>query len=154
MVMGRPRIYDREKILTDMLAWAKKDTSLNVNEFCAWYVDPPIGPRMLSIWSKEDDNFMQSYEAVKAFLAHRREQALKDGDIHVKCYDICAPAYDYLIKEEYREQEAYKSKLKQEEQKSSTPEQEDKYNSIMSQLSSLQSSSNQATSKCNKDIKS
>lgn len=147
MAGGRPRKHDRTKVINDMLEWARKDTSLNVNEFCAWHVDPPIGPRMLSLWAKDDEEFLISYEAVKAFLAHRREKALQQGGLHVKCYDICAPAYDYVIYEQQMAYEAYKSKLKQEEQATVKEEDKVRFDAIMNQLSSLQSASNQATSK-------
>jgi hypothetical protein len=154
MAMGRPRTFDRNKILADLLEWAKKPTSLNINEFCAWHVDPPIGPRKLSEWSKVDANFAESYDACKAFLAHRREVALTTGELHVKAYDICAPAYDYIIYEQQLNYEVFKSKLKQAEQFQVKEEDNKRFDAIMSQLSSLQSASNQATSNDNKVDKS
>lgn len=152
--MARPRTHDREKIMIDMLEWAMKDTSLNVNQFCAWFCNPPIGPQKLSEWSKEDDWFRESYDAVKAFVAYRRECALKTGELHVKAYDLCAPAYDYIIREMQHAFESFKSKLKQEEQSPVKEEDKHRFDAIMNQLSSLQSSSIQASTKCNTETKS
>jgi hypothetical protein len=152
--VARPRTHDREKIMLDMIDWAKKDTSLNVNEFCAWFCDPPTSPKRLSQWSKDDPLFEESYDACKSFLAHRRENALRTGELHVKAYDICAPAYDYVIYEQQMKLEAYKSKLKQEEQTTVKEEDKTRFDAIMSQLSSLQSASNQATSNIKREDKS
>ena len=100
---GRPREHNREQIAIDIIEWAKKDDSINVNKFCAYY-DPPFPCRKLSEWSKECNHFRESYETAKNFLAFRREEWLNNENLHVKAYDLTAAAYDFVIKEERQEQ--------------------------------------------------
>lgn len=106
---GRPREHDRSKIAQDMILWARKEDSLNLNGFCA---DCLIPPQKLSEWAKEDSEFREVLWVVKSFLARRREKCVSEGTLHQKAYDLNAKVYDALIKEEHREQLAYEMQLK------------------------------------------
>jgi len=110
MVAGRPREHDREKIIQDMIEWAKLPTSLNVNQFVAEY-KIMITPRKLSEYAKEDDKFRESYEHVKAHLGARREVAVNTGKLHVKAYDLNATAYDFVLKEDRQETKIFDNEL-------------------------------------------
>lgn len=92
-LVGRPREHDREKIFADLIEWAKKPDSLNLNAFCCSY-EPPFSVRKLSEWSKEEPLFRESVETAKAFLAVRREQSVNDGRLHQKAFDLLLPVYD------------------------------------------------------------
>lgn len=144
MVSGRLREHDRNQIALDLIEWAQKDDSLNLNAFCALKMLPPS---KISQWAKEDDFFRQAYEMAKAHVGARREECLRTGRLHVKAYDLNAPVYDYFLKEERRLQAEFESRLKQEEQATVKEEDKVRFDAIMNQLSSLQSASNQATSK-------
>lgn len=111
MPAGRPKEYDREAIGKALLEWAKKDDSLNLNGFCTTN-DPLIPPSYLSVWAKEDDEFSQAYEITKSFLAVRRELKLKDGELHVKAYDLNASVYDFFLKEERRKEKEHEAEVK------------------------------------------
>jgi hypothetical protein len=149
--MARPREHDRDQIADELIKWAEKDDSINLNKFCAINALPPS---KLSQWAKEEDAFRQSYELAKAHLAARREQWLGFGALHVKAYDICAPAYDYFLKEEKRAQAEYESELKSRTEISVTDEIKEMFSATMNQLSSLQSERRIADKSNSSDTKS
>lgn len=109
MVAGRPRQYDREEIAKDLVEWAKKEDSTNLNGYT---VHSGIIPRYITRWASEDEEFRRSYEEAKAILAYRREKLLTAGDLHVKAYDLNAKVYDAYLKEEGREEKTFESSLK------------------------------------------
>lgn len=111
MVMGRPKEYDREAIAKALVEWAIKDDSLNLNGFCTTH-DPLIPPPYLSIWANEDEQFSKAYNLAKAFLAVRRERKLKEGELHVKAYDLNAAVYDFFLRDERRKEKEHEAGLK------------------------------------------
>ncbi len=111
---GRPREYDRDFIACELVLWAKKETSINLCEFCA---DKMLPPSKISIWAKECPNFRKAYELAKCFLGYRREQMLTKETLHVKAYDLNATTYDYFLKEEKRLQAEYEASLRKENEK-------------------------------------
>lgn len=94
---GRPREFDRKKVAEDLLAWAAKDDSINLNKFCALN---GINPYSMLRWKDEDSEFRQAYEEAKSFLGFRREEQLSKGKLHVKAYDLNATVYDAFGREE------------------------------------------------------
>jgi hypothetical protein len=97
MTAGRPREYDLQKVANDLLAWAAKDDSINLNKFCALN---GINPNTMLRWKDEDPKFRGAYEEAKAFLGFRREELLSKGKLHVKAYDLNATVYDAFGREE------------------------------------------------------
>src|SRR5258708_19190957 len=87
--IGRPREHNREQIAKDLIEWARKPESINLNEFCAHY-EPIISPPKIGQWARECSEFRSAYEAAKAFLGYRREQKLNKQELHVKAYDLNA----------------------------------------------------------------
>lgn len=112
MVSGRLREHDREQIAKDMVEWAKKPDSFNLNGFCGQQL---IDPTKITKWAKEDETFCQAYKITKALLASRREKGLVEGKVHVKAYDLNATVYDQFLKEERREEAEFTSSLKKQE---------------------------------------
>jgi len=110
MVSGRLRTYDRDQIAEDLIEWAKKPDSINLNAFCAYY-KTPIPPKKISEWAKEDDFFRESVEIAKGYLGARREEWLNQELLHVKGYDLNAKTYDYFLKEESRDEKKFESEL-------------------------------------------
>src|SRR5690349_20543326 len=98
-VIGRPQEYDREVIARELIEWAQKDDSINLNKFCALH-NPIFPPSYLSVWAKESKEFSQAYEAAKSFLGFRREERLNSEELHVKAYDLNAKTYDYFLREQ------------------------------------------------------
>ncbi len=115
MVAGAPRTHDRDAIAKELIEWAKKPDSINLNKFCCTR-EPPLSPSVVIRWTKECDKFRQSYETAKAFLGARREEWLNSETLHVKAYDLNAANYDLFLKEERKEQAAYESSLKKDEE--------------------------------------
>lgn len=103
MVAGRPRLHDREQIAIDIVEWARKSDSINLNKFCCSY-DPPFAPKKITQWSNEDIKFREAVETAKGFLGARREEWLNGERLHVKGYDLNANTYDYFLAEERRDQ--------------------------------------------------
>lgn len=128
MVSGRLREHDRDKIAEDLLEWAKKEDSINLNGFCA---NKLIAPSKLSLWSKEDEFFRQAFEVAKSFIGERRERLLTNDMLHVKAYDLNAAVYDRFLKEERMEMAKYETLLKFVQEENQNPEVIDKFNSLM-----------------------
>lgn len=135
-LVGRLRKHDRNQIALDMLDWAKKEDSVNLNAFCAMQELPTSKP---SLWAKENDLFRQAYEIVKAHIAARREAWLNTGMLHVKAYDLNATVYDYFLKEEKRLYAEFETLLKTQTENNVPDDIKDMFKSTMDQLSSLQS---------------
>lgn len=95
---GRPIERDRKEIAKQLLAWAKKEDSINLCGFCI-SLDPPLSPEKLSIYRDEDVEFRQSFFIAKAMLGERRERLLNKNKIHLKAYDLNARTYDYFLDE-------------------------------------------------------
>lgn len=111
--MGVHRVWDREKVFKDLIAWSKKPDSINLCGFCA---ENDLPPSMLIAWSKETKDFTESYELAKANLGSRREKMLNAETLHVKAYDLNAANYDVFLREERRVQAEFEAKLKKEEE--------------------------------------
>lgn len=129
MVSGRLRKHNREKIAEDLVLWAQKSDSINLNGFCAIKL---IAPSKLSEWSKEDEFFREAYEISKAILAERRELFLTSDHLHVKAYDLNACVYDRFLKEERMEMAKYETLLKFVQEENQNPEVLQKFNDLMS----------------------
>lgn len=146
MPAGRPREHNREQIAIDIIEWAKKPDSINLNKFCVNY-EPPFPPTQLSIWGSQEPEFRKSVEIAKGHLAARREEKLNSEELHVKGYDLNASVYDLLIRDERRQQLEFESKLKAQEVSTVSEQQEAQHKALMNQLDSLKSSLNKDESK-------
>ena len=137
---GRPREYDRIDVFTKLVEWAMLPTSINLNAFSGYY---GIAPSKLILMSKENDDFRQVYEQVKSIIGARREEKLSTGDLHQRAYDRNAHVYDLYAREEHRDELAYASKLKKEEEGSKdTEDSSKKLDDLVSILRSHSSTSN------------
>ncbi len=114
MVAGRPREHDREQIFKDLISWAKKDDSINLNGFCCSR-EPPLPPSKLLEWSKTTTEFRLAYETAKAYLGMRREMWLGQDLLHNAAWARNAKVYDVFLKEEEKESSAYEASLRKEE---------------------------------------
>lgn len=128
MVSGRLREHNREKIAEDLIEWAQKEDSLNLNGFCA---NKLIAPSKLGLWAKEDEFFRIALEVSRAILGERRERFLTNDMLHVKAYDLNACVYDRFLKEERMEMAKYETLLKFVQEENQNPEVIDKFNSLM-----------------------
>jgi len=129
---GRPRKHDREQIAIDMVEWAHKDDSFNLNGFCA---EQLIAPSKITEWARADDEFRLAYETAKAILGTRRERGLATGALHVKAYDLNACVYDQFLKEDKREQAKYEADLKLKEIEKVPEQIQEGFERLMNQFS-------------------
>lgn len=118
---GKPKLWDREKVFSDLIEWAKQPDSINLNKFCATY-DPPFSPTKLHDWLKESDEYREAYSIAKSFLGFRREEKLTQGLLHQKAFDLNATVYDLFLKEELRDQ-ANEDAARKKDINSTTPSQ-------------------------------
>lgn len=116
MVMGRPREWDREKLKWQLMHWAELPNSLNINAFCC-LPDILISPTKLLQFVKEDQDFREVYNIVKAFIAARREEANCEKILSDKAFAISHKVYDLFQKEEDREDFKYQKELERDIQK-------------------------------------
>jgi hypothetical protein len=116
-VFGRPRIHDRDKIAEELIEWANKPESINLNKFCAVAA---ISPRYLSQWADECPHFREAYEYAKTFIGARREEMLNVDLLHVKAYDLNAKTYDYFLDEKYQKNAQFESSLRKDEDSSNS----------------------------------
>jgi hypothetical protein len=135
---GRPQEYDRVKIAHDLIEWAKKPDSLNLNKFCA-YNDPIISPHAMLRWCREDPEFRTAYDKAKTFLGFRREEMLNSGELHVKAFDLNATVYDAFNRAEKIEMDDMVSARKQKELVTATQQDVQRAEDIVKQLDKLQS---------------
>jgi hypothetical protein len=107
---GRPREYDRDDIQAKLLAWAKKETSINL---CGFSAENQIASTKILDWARECPTFRETYNIVRETLGERRERLLTQGLLHTKAYDVNAKHYDRYLKEDSREDLIFENKLKQ-----------------------------------------
>jgi hypothetical protein len=154
---GRPREHNREKIGQELIEWAKKENSINLNAFCCSR-EPCLDPCKLSNWAKEDDEFRQAYRSAKAFLAARREQWLSTEQLHQAAYNRNAKVYDYFEREEAREdftfQKELEAKVGKEISEAVNEDVKERLDATLNQLSDLQSSLKRARISINNEEKS
>jgi hypothetical protein len=108
---GRPRKFDRDEYAIKLATWALKDDSLNLNGFCG---EEGIPATYLHVWARDNQNFSLAYEATKAKLARRREVALKEGNLHVKAYDLNARVYDKELYGQWKDEKNFELRAKKE----------------------------------------
>lgn len=113
MVMGRPRIWDREDLFEKLLLWARLPNSLHLSAFCALY-DPPLYLKKLIEFSHENEDFRESYEIAKTFLCARREEANSEWPKRLsdKAFSCNHLAYDYHAYTHWQEQKKFESSLR------------------------------------------
>lgn len=137
MPAGRPRIHDRQKIAQDLVEWAAKDDSININKFTSYY-DPPFSTTKLWVWAEEDPEFRNSYETAKQRVATRREEWLNDKRLHVKAFDISQYAYDPFLHKDRADFAAFMAALKVEEQKQISTEDKSRFDDFIKTFKALQ----------------
>ena len=152
MVAGRPQEHNRMKIAQEMIEWAKLPDSVNLNKFCCLH-DPILSPSMIIRWTKEDNEFRQSYEIAKSFLGFRREEKLTSNELHVKAYDVNAATYDLFLRDERREQAQFESDLRKKENDTNNipPDYVEAFNKHMNQIMNAQSSACKIVDNNNKE---
>ncbi len=154
---GRPREHDRDAIALELIEWAKKEDSINLNAFCCSR-EPCLDPAKVCQWAREDDKFRQAYRAAKAFLAVRREKWLSSEQLHQAAYNRNAKVYDFFEREESRDEFKFQKELEaavgKEVNANANSDVKERLDATLNQLTEIQSSLKSAKSKINKEEKS
>ena len=114
---GRPRIHNREKIAEDLIFWAQKPGSINLNNFCCHY-NPPIDPSKLSHWSKESEEFRQAVNIAKSYIADRREEWMRSNKMDKTSYSMNLTTYDFFVREQRENHARFMASLSPKESES------------------------------------
>lgn len=95
---GRPREYDVDVIIQEMIEWSKDDDSINFAGFCA---DKGYLPELIWRLEKENQDFSDTYTLVKMRLAERRERYLNADALNYGSWQRYQGGYDpFLTKSE------------------------------------------------------
>lgn len=134
----RPREWDREKLKWQILHWAELPNSLNLNAFCC-LPDVMIDPPKLLSFVREDPEFRQVYDTVKAFLAVRREEANAEKVLSNCAYAMNHHVYDLIAKEEKREELRFEKGLDKQNKEDDNHHLVAKFEEFLNQFDSLRS---------------
>ena len=95
---GRPREYDGDKIANELMEWAKKESSINIAQFCA---DRGYLPGLIWTLDKESEDFSYAYTIAKMKLAERRERLLNKQKLNYGAWERYQRGYDpFLARDE------------------------------------------------------
>jgi hypothetical protein len=114
---GRPREWDREKLIWQLMQWAELPNSLNLNAFCT-LPEIMISPRKLLSFVSADEDFREQYEIVKAKIAVRREEAVCEKILTDCAYNRTIRYMDGFENNYWRKEKEFESSLKQKENQS------------------------------------
>lgn len=96
--VGRPRVYDPEKIAEEMLEWVKDEDSINIAQFCA---DRGYLPALIWRLELESEDFTYAYTITRLKLAERRERLLNADLLNYGAFQRYQYGYDpFLAKDE------------------------------------------------------
>ena len=116
--MVRLREYDRDDIAMQLIEWAQKDDSINLNAFCGQLL---LDPSKISQWAREEESFRRAYKIAKSLIAARRECWLSNETLHSKAYDLNASVYDHFLHEAKREQAEFDAEMKKKSEANQQP---------------------------------
>ncbi len=132
---------DLNLLADELMEWARKESSMNLNGFCCTRI-PPLAPFKLLQYAKENEDFRVAYEAAKAFLGDRRERRLNSEELHQRAYESNKCVYDHFIKNEKIEDDERAINLKHALEKSEyTDEQLSTLKSLTNMIEKSQSDS-------------
>lgn len=100
---GRPREYDYEKIMKEMLDWVESEDAINFAAFCS---KKKYLPTLIWRLEQEFEDFANAYVLVKMRLAERRERYLNEDALNYGCWQRYQKGYDpFLSREEDKEKD-------------------------------------------------
>jgi hypothetical protein len=91
---GRPRVYDPEKLIEEMLEWSKDEESINFTAFCA---ERGYLPGLIWRLEQENQDFADAYMLVRMRLAERRERLLNAEALNYGAFQRYQKGYDPFL---------------------------------------------------------
>lgn len=153
MVMGRPREYDREDIKRQLWDWGQLETSINLCEFC-YKCEPPISYGRIWDMAKQDVDFRETLEIVKALVAVRREDAINAKTLDPRSYVMNARTYDRPMYHQYKDEMGDAAEIKRSEVATVSEALDAQFSATMRQIKDAQETSKANLMKDNIDTKS
>jgi hypothetical protein len=138
MAGGRPREWDTDYLMQEIIAWARLPDSLNINAFCC-SLRPEIDPEYLRQLIVKDEVFSGVYRIVKAYLAVRREEANSERLLSNQAYASGLRVYDKFAEQQWKEELKFEKGLDKEIQTQDAFGIKEKFDAVLNQLSSLSS---------------
>ena len=113
MVAGRPKEYDRLKIGQDMVNWAATNSEALTVPMFATSIGLHSG--ILRTWCAEDKEFHAMYIQAKEIMSINRLNAMRADTLSDSVYMKTLTHFDCDAKAEAREEKAYESSLRKDE---------------------------------------
>lgn len=95
------RIYDRDKLIAEMLEWSEDETAINFCSFCA---EGGYLPSLIWRLENEDQDFADAYTICRMRLAARREALLNAEQMHCAAFTYYQRSYDPFLDKHKHEQ--------------------------------------------------
>lgn len=100
---GRPRVYDPEKIMQEMIEWVEDDMAISFCDFC---YEHGYLPGLIWRLEQENEDFEEAYTFVKMKLAERRERLMNAECLNYGSWARYQGSYDpFLEKHETKEKD-------------------------------------------------
>ena len=112
---GRPREYDPEYIMQELLLWARLPDSLNINALCH-SIRPEIDPLYFKQLVNKDEEFSRVYRIVKTYIANRREEAVSEKVLSEGAFNRNLHHYDQFLYDHSKDESKYNSDLRKSEE--------------------------------------
>jgi hypothetical protein len=155
---GRPREHDRIAYAKSLDEWSKQDNALTL---LSWINLNNLYDEVLVTWSQECDEFARALKRAKNRIGERRELLANKGEYNYGIYSRAATIYDTTLRLHERADKEHDYELKKQlafyeaqlRQSGGEVDEDirEKYDNLMNQLSSLQSSRKTAAKSKSKD---
>jgi hypothetical protein len=111
-VGGRPTERDVDFLTRELLDWAERPDSLNLNSFCG---QRHIMIRPTSLIQIKDragnEQLSEAYDIAKSFLATRREEANSEKLLSDQAYKCNLRVYDAFNKDDWKKEKIFEAGL-------------------------------------------
>lgn len=107
---GRPRTWDYEFLTRELIDWAERPDSLNLNAFCTQRHIMISATTLIEIKDKCPE-LGEAYSYAKTHLATRREEANSEKLLSDQAYKCNLRVYDAINKQDWKEEKLFEAGL-------------------------------------------
>jgi hypothetical protein len=112
MAAGRPTIWDVEFLSKELLDWAERSDSLNLNAFCTQQNIMIAPTTLIEIKDRAgNEQLSEAYKIAKSYLATRREVANSEKLLSDQAYKCNLRVYDAINREDWKKEKRFESEL-------------------------------------------
>lgn len=151
---ARPH-YDRNLMTADLLEWVEDPDSWDIKK---WRIKHKIPRQRVMEMCNDSDAFRDAYAYVFDVIASRRTEMNHNDEMKDSLYSLHVRVYDRDLDDQKKEEKKYEIEARQsalnKEMQTVSSEINQKYDNVMSQLSSLQNDRKMVESNISADTKS